>query len=88
MTYLPITQSLLIAGGRNDQECKRLNTPFLSDIQLFLLDQRAWINIKYFDFSTNLSRLGYHTMVTMSDGDTYEKTFIFGGITYSKTESI
>lgn len=38
MTYLPANSALLIVGGRNDEECKKLNTPFLNDLHLFLLD--------------------------------------------------
>eukprot|EP00356_Strombidium_inclinatum_P015495 CAMPEP_0170490632 /NCGR_PEP_ID=MMETSP0208-20121228/8772_1 /TAXON_ID=197538 /ORGANISM="Strombidium inclinatum, Strain S3" /LENGTH=119 /DNA_ID=CAMNT_0010766073 /DNA_START=1639 /DNA_END=1998 /DNA_ORIENTATION=- len=38
MEYLPVNQSLLIVGGRNDELCKQLSTPFLNDMFLFLLD--------------------------------------------------
>lgn len=38
MTWLPVNHGLLIAGGRNDEECKMMNTPFLNDIHIFLLD--------------------------------------------------
>ena len=51
MTYLPANQALLIVGGRNDEVCRSLNTPFLNDIHLFLLDQKAWIKVKYTPFS-------------------------------------
>ena len=43
MTYLPINQSIVIAGGRNDRECKNMNIPFLDDMYLFLLDLKSWI---------------------------------------------
>ena len=78
---------MLVVGGRNDEACKSLNTPFLNDIHLFLLDQKAWVKVKYTPFSQRLYRLGNHTMCTMSDGETYEKTIIFGGITHSKLNS-
>ena len=38
MSYLAANAAILIVGGRNDKECKKLNTPFLNDIHLFLLD--------------------------------------------------
>ena len=77
----------MIVGGRNDEACKTLNTPFLNDIHLFLLDQKAWVKVKFTPFSHRLYRLGNHTMTTMTDGETYEKTIIFGGITHSKLNS-
>ena len=86
MTFLPINQALLIVGGRNDKECKNMSTPFLDDIHLFLLDQKAWVSVKYTPFSQRLYRLGNHSMATMSDGDRYEKTVVFGGITHKKFE--
>lgn len=73
-----------MVGGRNDEVCKSLSTPFLNDIHLFLLDQKAWVSVKYTPFSQRLFRLGNHTMCTMTDGESYEKTIIFGGITHSK----
>jgi len=84
MTFLQSNQALLIVGGRNDEVCKNLNTPFLNDIHLFLLDQKAWVSVKYTPFSQALYRLGNHSMCTMTDGETFEKTIIFGGITHSK----
>ena len=73
----------MIAGGRNDEECKNMSTPFLEDIHLFLLDQKAWIPVKYTPFSQRLLRLGNHTSCTMTNSFSYEKTILFGGITYS-----
>ena len=84
MTFLPLNQALLIVGGRNDEVCKNLSTPFLEDIHLFLLDQKAWVSVKYTPFSQRLFRLGNHCMATMSDQETFEKTIVFGGITHSK----
>ena len=86
MTFLPLNQALLIVGGRNDKECKNMSTPFLDDIHLFLLDQKAWVSVKYTPFSQRLYRLGNHSMATMSDSDRYEKTVVFGGITHKKFE--
>ena len=81
-----MNQALLIVGGRNDTECKNMSTPFLDDIHLFLLDQKAWVSVKYTPFSQRLYRLGNHSMATMSDSDRYEKTVVFGGITHKKFE--
>jgi len=83
MTFLPINQSLLIVGGRNDEVQKRTNTPFLDDIHMFLLDQKSWITVKYTPFSEKLYRIGNHSMCTMTDAENFEKTIIFGGITNS-----
>lgn len=84
MSFLQANQALLVVGGRNDEVCKSLSTPFLNDIHLFLLDQKAWVSVKYTPFSQRLFRLGNHTMCTMTDGEYFEKTIIFGGITHSK----
>lgn len=84
MTFLPLNQALVIVGGRNDEICKNLNTPFLDDIHLFLLDQKAWVSVKYTPNSQRLYRLGNHCMSTMSDFEKFEKTVVFGGITHSK----
>ena len=84
MSVLTANKALLIVGGRNDEECKKLSTPFLNDIHLFLLDQKAWVKVKYTPFSERLHRLGHHCHCVMSDGESYEKTLIFGGITHSR----
>ena len=85
MSYLPVNQALLIVGGRNDEVCKNLNTPFLNDIHLFLLDQKSWITVKYTPFSERLNRVGNQSMCTMADAEHFEKTVVFGGITHSTT---
>jgi hypothetical protein len=43
MSYLPMNNSIMIAGGRNDDLCKQNITPLLNDLHLFLLDQKVWI---------------------------------------------
>ena len=83
MSYFQTNEALLIVGGRNDEECKNMSTPFLEDIHFFLLDQKAWVQVKFTPFSQNLYRLTNHSMCTLSDGENYEKTFIFGGIAHS-----
>jgi hypothetical protein len=45
MSFLPLNNALVIIGGRNDLESKHSQTPFLNDIHLFLLDQKAWIKV-------------------------------------------
>jgi len=88
MTFLPLNNALLIVGGRNDDVCVNMSTPFLDDIHLFLLDQKAWVNVKYAPSSKRLYRLGNHCMATMTDSEGFEKTMIFGGITHSKIEAM
>jgi len=83
MSYLPCNNAIMIAGGRNDEVCKNMNTPYLDDIHLFLLDQKAWIPVKYTPFSQRIHRMGNHTSCTMTNSFSYEKTVLFGGITYS-----
>ena len=80
MEYLPINQAIIIVGGRNDKECKAQSIPFLNDMHLFLLDQKAWIRIKYIPESDHLCRIGNHSMTVMSGGETFERLLIFGGI--------
>jgi hypothetical protein len=57
-----------------------MNTPFLDDIHLFLLDQKTWIKLRFTPFSLAPPKIGNHSMVTLSDGEYFEKTVIFGGI--------
>ena len=38
LSYLPVNQSLIIIGGRNDQMCANPHIPMLDDMYLFLLD--------------------------------------------------
>lgn len=63
-----------------------MNTPFLNDIHLFLLDQKSWVSVKYTPFSQRLYRLGNHSMCTLTDGESFEKTYVFGGITHSRLQ--
>ena len=88
MSFLPLNNALMIVGGRNDDVCVNLSTPFLDDIHLFLLDQKAWVNVKYAPHSKFLYRLGNHCMATMTDAESFEKTIIFGGITHSKIDAM
>ena len=81
MEYLPLSQALIVVGGRNDDLCKSLNIPFLNDIHLFLLDQKSWIQVKYLPTSHRICRIGNHSMTVITDGETTQKVIIFGGIT-------
>ena len=80
MTYLPVNSCIIIAGGRNDALCKENVTPLLSDIYLFLLDQKVWIRVKHSYNSDKLDSIGNHTMGVVTDNEQYEKIIIFGGI--------
>ena len=86
MDYLPINSCLLVAGGRNDLMCKNINCPFLEDMFLFLLDQKAWQQVKYIPNSQTLCRIGSHSMCVMTDNESYEKILIFGGINNHKNK--
>lgn len=49
-------------------ECKSKNIPFLDDIHLFLLDQKAWVRVKYIPKSMHMCMIGNHSMTVASDG--------------------
>jgi hypothetical protein len=38
------------------------------------------VEVKYIPNSRKLYRVGYHSVAVLSDGETYEKILIFGGI--------
>jgi len=84
LTYLPINQSLLVVGGRNDDLCKNKQIPFLDDMFLFLLDQKSWIQVNYIPNSQKLCMIGNHSTAVVTDGEQEEKILIFGGITNHK----
>lgn len=80
MCYLPVNNSILIVGGRNDDLCKVNITPLLNDLHLFLLDQKVWIQVKYSWNSDKMDFIGNHCMTVLSDGQSYERVLLFGGI--------
>ena len=80
MCYLPVNNSILVAGGRNDELCKTQITPLLNDLHLFLLDQKVWIQVKYSYNSDRMDFIGNHCMSVITDGDSYERVLLFGGI--------
>ena len=79
---------ICIAGGRNDSLFSTNKTPFLNDIALFLLDQKVWVNVKYSVNSERMDFLGNHCVSVVSDGESYEKALIFGGIQNTIGDSI
>ncbi len=81
MSFLPVNNALLVVGGRNDSLCKVNITPLLNDLHLFLLDQKVWIRVKYSFNSDRIENIGNHCMSVISDGQSYEKILLFGGIT-------
>lgn len=87
MCFLPVNQCLIVAGGRNDKECKNMNIPFLEDMHLFLLGQKTWQAVRYIPNSRKLCKIGNHAMTVMSDGESFETIIIFGGITNFKNEN-
>lgn len=88
LNYLPINQCLIIIGGRNDKMCKNPHNPMLDDMYLFLLDQKAWLRVKYIPPSQKLCRIGNHSTTVVSDGESFEKIMIFGGITNHSNKQV
>ena len=81
MEYLPLSQALIVVGGRNDEMCKNLSIPFLNDIYLFLLEQKAWIQAVYIPKSEQLYSICNHSMCVYVDPEKqYQRVLIFGGI--------
>ena len=81
MSYLPVSNSILVVGGRNDELCKVNITPLLNDMFLFLLDQKVWIQVKNSWNSEKMDFVGNHCMSVVTDGESYERILLFGGIT-------
>ena len=80
MCYLPASNAICIAGGRNDGMSQTNLTPFLNDIVMFLLDQKVWLSVKYSVNSDAIDYMGNHCMSVVYDGENYEKVLVFGGI--------
>lgn len=80
MAFLPVSNALVVTGGRNDDLCKENITPFLSDLHLFLLDQKVWINVKYSEFSQRLDHICNASISVVSDNQNFERIVVFGGI--------
>ena len=81
MEYLPLSQAIIVVGGRNDDECKRNGSPFLDDMYLFLLEQKAWIKVKYIPKSQQMSQISNHSMCVQYDHDRqYQRIIVFAKI--------
>eukprot|EP00352_Strombidinopsis_acuminata_P001150 CAMPEP_0176345998 /NCGR_PEP_ID=MMETSP0126-20121128/5893_1 /TAXON_ID=141414 ORGANISM="Strombidinopsis acuminatum, Strain SPMC142" /NCGR_SAMPLE_ID=MMETSP0126 /ASSEMBLY_ACC=CAM_ASM_000229 /LENGTH=99 /DNA_ID=CAMNT_0017693285 /DNA_START=784 /DNA_END=1083 /DNA_ORIENTATION=+ len=80
MSYLPNNNSLCIAGGRNDEMCKKGQSHFLNDIHLFMLDQKVWLKVKYTPQSERIDYISNHCMSVISTGEDYESLIVFGGL--------
>ena len=55
-------------------------TPFFNDLNLYMLDTKAWMQVKYTDPSERLDYVGNHCLAVISDGDNWERMVMFGGI--------
>ena len=88
MCHLPINNSILIAGGRNDDFASQNKTRFFNDLTLFLLDQKVWLEVKYTVASERLDYVGNHCLGIVCDHEDYEKVLIFGGITNNPCQDI
>ena len=67
LEYLPLSQAIILVGGRNDEVCKNKNIPYLDDIHLFLLEQKAWIQAVYIPKSLRLFSMSNHSMCVYVD---------------------
>ena len=52
----------------------------LSDLHMFLLDQKVWLKVKYSVNSDRLDSVSNSAMTVISDGYQSEKIILFGGI--------
>lgn len=57
-----------------------MSIPFLDDMHLFMLDQKAWVKVKYIPKSIQLCRISQHSMCALASQDRDQKFVIFGGI--------
>lgn len=80
MAFLPVSNAIVVTGGRNDDLCKKQITPFLSDLHLFLLDQKVWIKVKYSCDSDSLDNICNSSLSIVTDGDKFERIILFGGL--------
>ena len=49
-------------------------------MHLFMLDQKAWVKLKYIPKSMQLCRISQHSMCVLNSNDRDQKFVIFGGI--------
>jgi len=55
---------------------------------LLNLDLRSWVRVEHTDSSERMDFLGNHCSTVLSDGDSFERVIIFGGITNSPGKDI
>eukprot|EP00347_Sterkiella_histriomuscorum_P001859 403370405 len=81
LLFLPVTNALILIGGRNDELAKQNQSPFLNDIHLYLLELNSWVELKYTHSSHRMERLSNHAVAIECNSDfTQEKILIFGGV--------
>lgn len=80
MAFLPVNNALIVTGGRNDELCSKNITPCLNDLHLFLLDQKVWLKVKFSYDSERLDALCNASLSVVTDGSSYERIILFGGI--------
>jgi hypothetical protein len=80
MQFLPISNAIVICGGRNDSVCATQIMPILNDLHICLLDQKVWLQVKYSFDSERISNICNYSMTVVTDNQSYERIIIFGGI--------
>jgi len=68
MAFLPVSNAIIVTGGRNDSLCKKNITPFLNDLHLFLLDQKVWLKVKYSYDSERIDHICNFSLSVVTDG--------------------
>lgn len=84
MTYLQVNNALVVIGGRNDELCKGLVTPFLNDIYIYSLHQHTWQQVLLTDpiaaSSDNaINKLCNHS-AALVESTSSDKLLILGGV--------
>ena len=80
MQFLPVSNALVICGGRNDSVCATQLMPVLNDLHICLLDQKVWLQVKYSFDSERIANICNYSMTVVTDNVNYERIIIFGGI--------
>lgn len=102
MAYLPTANGIIIAGGkfslllllhflllgRNDGLCSLNKTPLLNDIFMFNLLNKNWYHVRYTEGSERLDHITNHSLAVFSDGESYERMVIFGGLVNKPSQQI
>ena len=80
MVYMPLKHAIIIVGGRNDELCKGMTSPFLNDIWVFAFDFQVWVEVKSNNGGAPIDKLGNHGMCLVTEGERVERLVIFGGV--------